>query len=46
MPTRKLWDYAIEVKKGFVLSGKGKIYLLIREERRDVTTLSLSSGCN
>ena len=33
--TRKLWDHAIETKKGFVLR-KGKVYLLSREEREKV----------
>ena len=35
MPTRKLWDHAIDVKKGFV-PRKGKVYLLSREEREEV----------
>ena len=35
MPTRKLWDHAINVKEGFVLR-KGKVYLLSREEREEV----------
>ena len=35
MSTRKLWDYAIDVKEGFVLR-KGKMYLLSREEREEV----------
>ena len=35
MPTRKLWNHAIEVKKGFV-SRKGKVYLLSREKREKV----------
>ena len=35
MPTRKLWDYAIEMKEEFVLR-KGKVYLLLREERKEV----------
>ena len=35
MPTRKLWDYAIDVKEGFVLR-KRKVYLLSREEREEV----------
>ena len=35
MPTRKLWDHAIEVKEGFV-SRKGKVYPLSREEREEV----------
>ena len=32
MPTRKLWDHAIDVKEGFVPK-KGKVYPLSREER-------------
>jgi len=35
MPTRKIWDHAIELKEGFVLR-KGKVYLLSREEREEV----------
>ena len=35
MPTRKEWDYVIELKEGFVLR-KGKVYLLSREEREEV----------
>jgi len=35
MPTRKVWDHAIDVKKGFVLR-KGKVYPLSREEREEV----------
>ena len=35
MPTRKIWDHAIELKKGFVLR-KGKVYPLSREEREEV----------
>ena len=35
MPTRKLWDHAIDMKEGFVLR-KGKMYLLSREEREEV----------
>jgi len=35
MPTRKLWDHAIEVKEGF-LPRKGKVYPLSREEREEV----------
>ena len=35
MPTRKLWDYAINMKEGFILR-KGKVYLLSREEREEV----------
>jgi len=35
MPTRKLWDHAIDVKEGFV-PRKGKMYLLSREEREEV----------
>jgi len=35
MPTRKLWDHAINMKEGFVLR-KGKMYPLSREEREEV----------
>ena len=35
MPTRKVWDHAIEVKEGFI-PRKGKIYPLLREEREEV----------
>ena len=35
MPTRKLWDHAIEMKKDFV-PRKGRVYLLLREEREEV----------
>jgi len=35
MPTRKLWDHAIDVKEGFV-PRKGKVYPLSREERKEV----------
>ena len=35
IPTRKLWDHAIEVKEGFV-TRKGKVYSLLREEREEV----------
>ena len=35
MPTRKVWDHTIDVKKGFVLR-TGKVYLLLREEREEV----------
>jgi len=35
MPIRKVWDYAIEVKEGFV-PRKGKVYLLSRDEREEV----------
>ena len=35
MPTRKVWDHTIEVKKGFVLR-KRKMYPLSREEREEV----------
>jgi len=33
MLIRKLWDYAIDMKKEFVLR-KEKVYLLLREERK------------
>ena len=35
MLTRKIWDYAIELKEGFVLR-KEKVYPLPREEREEV----------
>jgi len=35
MPTRKVWNHAIEMKKGF-LPRKGKVYPLSREERKEV----------
>ena len=35
MPTRKLWDYAIDVKEGFI-PRKEKVYPLSREEREEV----------
>ena len=35
MPTRKLWDHAINIKEGFV-PRKGKVYPLSREEREEV----------
>jgi len=35
MPTRKLWDYAIDIKERFV-PWKGKVYPLSREEREEV----------
>jgi len=31
MPTKKMWDHVIEIKKEFVLR-KVKVYLLLREE--------------
>jgi len=33
--TKKIWDYVIELKEGFVLK-KGKVYPLSREEREEV----------
>ena len=35
MPVRKMWDHAIELKKGF-MPKKGKVYSLLREERGEV----------
>jgi len=35
VPTKKLWDYTIDIKEGFV-PRKGKMYLLSREEREEV----------
>ena len=32
MPTKKLRDYVIKIKKGFILR-KRKVYLLLRKER-------------
>jgi len=34
MPTRKLWNHAIDTKEEFVPK-KGKIYMLLREERKE-----------
>ena len=35
MLMRKVWDYAIDMKEGFILR-KGKVYPLSREEREEV----------
>jgi len=35
MPTRKLWDHAIDTREGFV-PRKEKVYLLSRKEREEV----------
>jgi len=35
MPTRKLWDHAIDMKERFMLQ-KEKVYPLSREEREEV----------
>ena len=35
MPTRKIWDYTIDMKEKFV-PRKGKVYPLLREEREKV----------
>ena len=35
MPTRKAWDYAIDLREGFILK-KSKIYPLLRVEREEV----------
>jgi len=35
MPTKKMWDYTIDVKEGFV-PRKEKVYPLSREEREEV----------
>jgi len=35
MPTRKIWDHAIDVKEGFIPQ-KGKVYPLSREEMEEV----------
>ena len=35
MSTKKLWDYTIDTKEGFV-PRRGKVYLLLRKERKEV----------
>jgi len=35
MPTQKIWDHVIDIKKEFV-PRKGKVYLLSRKEREEV----------
>jgi len=35
MPIQKIWDHAINMKEKFV-PRKGKVYLLLREERKEV----------
>ena len=35
MPTKKVWDHAIDIKKGFIPK-KEKVYLLSREKREEV----------
>ena len=35
IPTKKLWDYTVDMKEGFVLR-KGKVYSLSREEKGEV----------
>jgi len=35
MPTRKLWNHAIDMKEEFV-PRKGKVYPLLREKREEV----------
>jgi len=35
MPTRKVWNHVIKVKKGFV-PRKRKVYPLLRKERKKV----------
>jgi len=35
MPTRKMWNHAIETKERFLLR-KGKVYLLSRKERGEM----------
>jgi len=35
MPTRKIWDHAIDIKEGFI-PRKGKVYPLLREKREEV----------
>ena len=38
MHTKKLWDYTIEIKEGFLLR-KRKVYPLLREERENIYEL-------
>jgi len=35
MPTRKIWDHAIDMKEGFMLR-KGRVYLLSRKKRKEM----------
>ena len=35
MPTRKIWNHAIDVREEFI-PRKGKVYPLLREEREEV----------
>jgi len=35
IPVQKPWDHMIELKEGFILR-KGKVYLLLRDEREEV----------
>jgi len=35
MPTRKLWDHAINLKEDFILR-KGRLYLMSRQEKEEV----------
>jgi len=35
MPTRKIWNHIIDMKEGFI-PRKGKVYLLSREEKKEV----------
>jgi len=35
MPTRKLWDHAINLKEDFVLR-KGRTYLMSRQEKEEI----------
>ena len=42
MLTRKLWDYATKIKEGFV-PRKEKVYLLLREERKEVYSSYLNN---
>jgi len=35
MLTRKMWDHTIDLKKKFI-PRKGKVYLLLKEEREEV----------
>jgi len=37
MPVQKIWDYAIELKEGF-MPRKGKVYSLSKEKKEKVQT--------
>ena len=35
IPVQKAWDHVIELKEGFVPK-KGKVYILLREEQKEI----------